>query len=393
MILRRLFALCLCAAVGGCGGQQPLSLSHEASGQAKWTFMVFLNASNNLNGFALPDIDEMERAAQNADINIIVQLKATGAAAPYAGTNRIKVQPNTASGVTSPIVAKLGMGVDMGSPQTLNSFVNWCRAKYPAERYALVIWNHGNGWRESSGQTRGVSYDSEMGSSISTTELPGAIPGKLDILAFDASLMQMVEVAYEARSKASYIIGSEESPPGAGYPYHRLLAKFRDQPSATTAVLSRAFVTAMLSEPGYSESRITQSVVDTAKLGTLAEKVGKLGTALIANRSAVVSQVRKARSEAQPYGDNGVRFYRDAASLFSTLQSGTPAAVAASAKEAEQAVAAAVLWNGRNSNSPGSRGLSIEFAAGPVFAASAPQYARLAFAKATGWDKWLKVAP
>jgi len=189
----------------GCGGHQPDTLPLESGGQAKWTFMVYLNAANNLNEYALPDVDEMERAAQNPAVNVIVQLKATGAAAPFNGTNRIKVKPDLGPNVVSPIVARLGNAVDMGSPQTLNSFVNWCRAKYPADRYVLIVWNHGNGWREKAGDTRGVAYDDEMKSSISTTEFPGAVPGKVDILAFDASLMQMIEVAYEARSKASYI--------------------------------------------------------------------------------------------------------------------------------------------------------------------------------------------
>ena len=40
----------------------------------------------------------------------------------------------------------LGANVDSGSPQTLLDFIRWAKAKAPAERYALIIWNHGSGW-------------------------------------------------------------------------------------------------------------------------------------------------------------------------------------------------------------------------------------------------------
>ena len=37
-------------------------------------------------------------------------------------------------------------------------------------------------------------------------------------VAYDASLMQMAEVDYQIMSKTNLILGSEESPPGGGYP-------------------------------------------------------------------------------------------------------------------------------------------------------------------------------
>ena len=40
----------------------------------------------------------------------------------------------------------LGADVDSGSPQTLVDFIRWSKAKAPADRYALIIWNHGSGW-------------------------------------------------------------------------------------------------------------------------------------------------------------------------------------------------------------------------------------------------------
>ena len=38
------------------------------------------------------------------------------------------------------------VGRDSGNPETPLGFVRWCHNRYPAERYALVLWNHGGGW-------------------------------------------------------------------------------------------------------------------------------------------------------------------------------------------------------------------------------------------------------
>ena len=48
--------------------------------------------------------------------------------------------------------------LDMGSAETLSEFIEWAMASYPAERYCLVIWNHGTGWRKAEEPlSRGIS--------------------------------------------------------------------------------------------------------------------------------------------------------------------------------------------------------------------------------------------
>src|SRR5690606_28366009 len=108
-----------------------------------------------------------------------------------------------------------GNALDMGNPDTLGDFIKWAKQNYPADRYCLILWNHGNGWKRSAQDeypTRAFSYDDQYGTSIKTWQTDQMMGGEtVDILAWDASLMQMVEVAYEARSHADYIVGSEES--------------------------------------------------------------------------------------------------------------------------------------------------------------------------------------
>jgi hypothetical protein len=115
---------------------------------AKWTFMVYLDADNNLESFGIQDFLEMASVGSTAAVNILVQMDRGGYDNQYGawtGTRRFLIQRND-----TPSVAPLeDMGEqNMGDPTVLRDFVIWGVTHYPAEHYALVIWNHGGGWRE-----------------------------------------------------------------------------------------------------------------------------------------------------------------------------------------------------------------------------------------------------
>src|SRR5205085_910475 len=66
--------------------------------------------------------------------------------------------------------------------------------------------------------------------------------GKFDILACDACLMNMVEVAYEMRDTAGLLVGSEETEPGAGWPYKAILAGLAKRPEMAPTELAKLIV-------------------------------------------------------------------------------------------------------------------------------------------------------
>lgn len=116
---------------------------------AKWTVMVFLNAANDLHPFATLNVNQMEKVAQNPDMRFVLQWKQSQAVFPgssFDGTRRYLVKPDTTSSIVSELLQDMGSGIDMGDPDELHSFILWAKTNYPAERYCLVIWNHGNGW-------------------------------------------------------------------------------------------------------------------------------------------------------------------------------------------------------------------------------------------------------
>jgi hypothetical protein len=380
--------------------------------QSKWTVLVYLNAANDLDSFGDLNVNQMEKVAGNANVRFIVQWKqalipGVSESPSFQGTRRYLLERDTNTNeVHSQLLQDLGMGVDMGDWQTLHDFVAWGKTFYPSDRTVLVIWNHGNGWHRSINRTqatRGVSYDDEMGTSIETWQLNQAMGSNtVDILAWDASLMQMLEVNNEIRTKATYIVGSEESPPGAGYPYDTIFDHFVDSPDASTLSLAQAFVDETLDVPAYAVEKITQSVLDSSKLAALTTAMSQLGVALqnedLANPTDFALYIQTARALSQTYSQSSARTYRDLIDLTEELDKTVGAySPPVSITNATAAVRAAandvIVHEGHNGNSAGSRGISIDFSPQSRFVNYQGDYGQLQFAQSTQWDEWLAVAP
>ncbi len=371
--------------------------------RSKWTVMVFLNAANDLYPYAVQDMNEMEQIATNSDVRFVVQWKQVqgvgGNLDPlFSSTRRYLVKNDNTNAIASDVVEDIGVSADMGQPQTVSEFVSWTKTNFPADRYALIVWNHGNGWQRSPNQApkhRAISYDDHTGNTIEIWQLPVALRNNnVSILSFDACLMQMLEVATEVQDFAELIAASEENTPGQGYPYNRVFQPFMANPSASTRELSRAFVDGHVGNPGYANDTITQSVLDTTKIPAVVTAVDGLAGALIANVGQLTQIAPQVRASSPKYAfRNDGRFYYDLFDIADRLQNaaGSPATVQTAAQAVKTAVTQAVIWNGHTALSAGSRGIAIDFSAGADF--NVNKYLLLRLSRETRWDDWLKIAP
>ncbi|MDP2865644.1 MAG: clostripain-related cysteine peptidase, partial [Elusimicrobiota bacterium] len=88
---------------------------------------------------------------------------------------------------------------------------------------------HGTGFMDQrQGSAKGISFDDETGNYIRTKEIGRLMreAGGADILAFDSCTMQMGEVLAEIGDSARFVVGSEETVPGLGFPYFAILGRF-----------------------------------------------------------------------------------------------------------------------------------------------------------------------
>jgi hypothetical protein len=411
----------------------PLSYTVATGSGAKvWTIMVFLNASNNLNVYALANYLQMQEAATHgSNTQILVAWKEsrgnTNALGGYDwqfsgndDTRYYLVQPSGGGSIVGNPVKDLGAGIDFGVTSSVNNFVTWCKKNYPATHYLLDMWDHGDGWQEYLSKRpkavlfRGISYDFETNNHIDSWQMDQCFTGgnNVDLLAYDACNMQMLECGYQVRNYVSYIVGSEDTTPGPGYDYSVALLPFFTTPSGATATLARGFVDQMVDDTSsggiYAGQALCQSVVDAGQMTAVAAAVDAFGQALLANKSSIGSIVDSARANAKNYNDivdNPYNMYYDAVSLATTIENstGVPTAVSAAAANVITATNSSVLYSRYDlaNMDAGSNGLAIDFSNATTFNAlqdtipsAATQYANLQFAKDyPHWYDWLLVAP
>jgi len=121
---------------------QGATMKTQQKTKKSWTVAVYMAGDNNLDPNAYLDLKEMKRVGSTADVNIVAQVDSLS-----AGSKTTRYQLTKGQGATLSKDAKQKLGnQNTGDPQSLIDFVSWVADNYPADRYALVLWNHGQGW-------------------------------------------------------------------------------------------------------------------------------------------------------------------------------------------------------------------------------------------------------
>ena len=288
---------------------------------------------------------------------------------------------------------------NMGAEATLVAFVQWAMATYPADHYALVLWDHGSGWRSRALDdplTQGIAYDDtsggdgidmlELRSALSTLTSAGAHP--FDLLGLDACLMALIEVDDQIRPYADVRVTSQETEPGDGWPHDSVLTALTGNPAMTAEALGTAVVDQYYASYGSSE---TQSAADLgADYATLNTAVNDFAAALLANGAANAAGIQAARSAVQDFDfDYYIDLY-DFASRVSTNVANTAIDNAAAAVMA--AVGPATIHEHHGGTWPGAHGISIYFpkTLGEYDARYDGSSGFLRFTVDTQWDEWVR---
>lgn len=403
----------------------------------KWTFMVYLAGDNSLASAGLADLNEMKKVGSNRDINVVAQFD------NGRGHRTSRYVLTKGGSLDKDVVKKLGR-TNTGDPAVLTAFVDWAVTSFPADHYALDIWNHGNGWDdediyrsavergitpirrgtvveraghkrvefdqlrvlgqnrwrralfvtslESAIADRGIAYDDNQRDFLDNAEMKKVVAAasramghKIDVLGMDACLMSMVEVIYELRDSISYSVASEETEPGDGWPYDTILRALAANPDMTPRDFAAAIVKKYVAS--YSDSQtVTQAACDVAGLQSVAVALNELANQL---RNSLLDQAAKsailqARVQAQAYERAD---YVDLADFCLLLAANTsvPQFVSPCQKVVQAVEKAVVGHGGTGDRKTNSHGLSIYFPMKDV----SQLYKRLDFCSSCTWDDFL----
>ena len=172
--------------------------------------------------------------------------------------------------------------LNMGDASTLTDFINWSTANHAADNYALVVWDHGGG-------LSGIVWDDTDGhDNLNMSEIKSAIDNsaafsatnKLDLVGFDACLMQTYEVGLELAPIADVMVASQELEPGDGWDYQGFLGSLAANPYASAQTLGGYIVDSY--DTWYNSSAETLSSVDLTKYQAIDDAIATFNTSTLA---------------------------------------------------------------------------------------------------------------
>lgn len=276
-----------------------LGLFACAQAETTTTVMVYM-CGTDLQSDCVADMQEMLAVDLPDCVNVVVQAGGAnewddGRLTP-GSINRFTVRGGDMDGLE--VIGES----NMGDEQTLQSFIEYCAGNYPADRYGLVLWDHGGG------STGGICYDETADNDyLSLVEVNNAlyyttqetVPGlHFDFVGCDACLMATYDMAALAQHYADYYIASEELEPGWGWYYTYWLSMLAQDPDMPTQKLLENIV------DGYYDYCISQnpeeyctlSVVNLNAFALVLERMeafsGYMAEALKDGRMADVSRGR-----------------------------------------------------------------------------------------------------
>ncbi len=290
-------------------GQTQYSMqgSQQSSKSAKITLMVYMCGSN-LEDIEYPgastDIREMAFSNFNTDaVNLIIMA---------GGSEEWELEQiqNGTTGIyqigsgTIRTLQNDGRAYNMGDPETLRSFLEFSYSEFPAEKFALILWDHGGG------STGGICHDEIFkDDALDMTELNAALQAspfgrrQLDWIGFDACLMSAAETAKIVAPYAKYMIASEEMEPGFGWDYSFLSEIDRDSNPTDTGdriiklydKVCREFANAT------SIENFTMACIDLSKISGVADAVERFFRTIEISRGNF-AQLSRTRGEVVSYG-------------------------------------------------------------------------------------------
>ena len=269
----------------------------RAESPRKLTVMVYMCGSNLESGYGSASADLEEMLASGFDNEQVSLLVMTG------GTEGWVLGFDPAN-LTINEIGRRGVravwreeAASMGVPETLTTLLNFGVERFPAEDYALILWNHGGGPME------GVCWDELFSmDNLSLSELTQALeastlPGKLSWIGFDACLMSSAEVASTLAPYADYMIASQETEPAPGWNYAFLNGLESDADAAETG---KRIVDAYFDGAEALGDGVTLACTDLSQVGALTEALddffGGIGEGLTQDSFAKFSALRMTTS-------------------------------------------------------------------------------------------------
>ena len=266
------------------------------------TLLIYMAGNNNLSSYAYMNYSDLNggyipKWCQPGKGDVLLVYMHTADTLPRL----VRLFVNNKGHVSSELIREYP---DQNSldPKVMKKVLTEVAESYPAQENGLILWSHGSGWLPRGYYDDPSDFESQAGASCASTaeafpplsedpyrdwfksmgpdskievdiqDLEQALPIHYDYLIFDACLMGGVEVAYQLRNKADYIIASVAEILAQGFPYRKIVSPLLAGGSADLGRVASIFFDHYDSQAG-SYRAATIALVQTAPLEALADAV------------------------------------------------------------------------------------------------------------------------
>eukprot|EP00899_Mesostigma_viride_P006180 jgi/Mesvir1/15563/Mv03195-RA.1 len=282
--------------------------------------MLYLHGDNNLEQFALEDVEELYQGfhAARANTSQYLVFVLIDRAAGYSSdgfphdirrlSNGQYVAVDSAFTNTKLLVLRSGFWeqledwgeADMDAPATLTRFMNKCFSLVPVRATVILqLWDHGGGYMGFGGDL--ANGNSGMGLTVMKNAIAASLSAngvaKLDLLGFDACLMASYTVLEVLNPICRWALASEDLEPGAGWDY-RVLNTAAASIQAWAQTMINAFIVHPTASPGDGPRVL--ALVDMARYekyqGDMVAMLAALTNWTLAGNELFMTAVSRARA-------------------------------------------------------------------------------------------------
>jgi hypothetical protein len=395
-------------------GQQPR--------KPTWTILVYGNGDNSLSYQMVADLRKMESTGSGPGFNIVVQADFDASAEeenedaglPHnlnRGASRFLVAKSTnPDRVTSRPVQRLPE-LNHDDPRVLSEFIRWALKKYPADRFGIVFWDHGNQWEGYGGDEQDGTVEKPRGMSTAAIRsamleaMKSAGIGKWGFVAFDACLMGGIEVLADFADLADIFIACPEIDTGEGWNYGPVLQWLKNRPEASMSEFGRMEAALWqelhLTKENEADHVIAaHSVYDLAAYPSVRAAFSSFAAALSHAYTPANLAIPRQRRLSIEYGLEDIKSIGEATDYIDlgtfaehlAADSKSPEPLRKAAKDLSRAIEKMVLARVLGSGKKGAAGLSAWYPVDDEWedGSKLPAYEQISFSRQTPWPRFLQ---
>jgi len=230
-------------------------------GDSHQTILFYIAANNNLRYDALESFEKIKQGYKfNPNNKILIYIKTEN-----NQSHSLTLQNN---GVDT--LHTFG-NENSSDPIFFEKIISLSTSVYSSKLTGLILWSHATSWKPAP-KTKSFGQDQSLEMDIK--DLAKSLPNDLEFLVFDACTMASIEVLYELKDKAKYILSSPSEILSTSFPYKESINKLFLSVEGLKSV-AQSFLAYYQNQNGLYQSA-TISLIQTSNLDAIAIETKKL---------------------------------------------------------------------------------------------------------------------